>query len=596
MLYSILTPLLIAWYTAQSTAAPLLQDSPAADATQSQSYPSGWPLDIGTPLDTATPWIDSTSELSSNQADIAVACQACGENGADAYPVFDFKIEHASVQDCSIACAINGSTVHLSEAHPTSSLSVEAPNQAGYLLRAELYCKSENIDGLVVNSPVVSFYLDPVEAPSAGKAGFTIAATASGHISSITLFSRVSTGELSAIPSLPSTGSKEDALEIIRKVEALHHILSDQLNNHVPPNPDDSQSPETLSAAEQTQTSHTAEQCITRFKQEAACAARRASKGVADRILSLLNQLGPSIGEDRAARYSDHVQSAMLAVENHFDCDKKKSEKEAIKVTVTEVSADIDQAPTTKTIDQKVDLSKVPKRLIQALEVLAAALGLGGLFAFLRRRYCSLRRRVERLADREERIKAREYRRAARKEQRRRRWAAIKNSLTSCFTGGSSKDDEEKLGLIMNAAEEGHSDMTIGAAMSHLDGLHYAHDVAVQMAQAGHFAALGPRFHGTSGGLVQQVLDSAMGRTHGQTRSRASSLPSYNSEVLPDYSSQPDESEMVQRSARVVDGMRRPASRTSTTGSSRFTPGSSIPDISPRPSIETLRTQGTEEV
>ena len=94
------------------------------------------------------------------------------------------------------------------------------------------------------------------------------------------------------------------------------------------------------------------------------------------------------------------------------------------------------------------------------------------------------------------------------------------------------------------------------------------------------------------------------------SRSRASTatLPSYTSESLPDYSSTPELSSGSSDSVSVVDGFahyapmfseREEQTRCSstTTGSarSRYTPTSSVLDVSPRASEDTLRTRQSRD-
>lgn len=332
------------------------------------------------------------------------------------------------------------------------------------------------------------------------------------------------------------------------------------------------------------------------IKQTAACAVTSASQGIGDGVLSVIERLQKSLGDDRASRFRDTVQSAMRTMEDRFGCEKEKFEKEVVQVTVVEVGSEIsEKAESIAPAVEAIDTSKIPKGLVRALEVLVAALGLGGLFAFLKRRFCSLRSQVERLADREERVKAREYRAAAKREARRRRWIQVKTIIFSCFTAKNGPlNDEEKQALVANGADQGSDDIYVHQALTHMGDIQYAHDVAVHLARQGHFADLRPHFHqGFSNAVVHQAIQATFSRLPpGVTRSRASSLPSYNSDVLPDYSSQPDVETIDSR--HVANGIRRPASRTSTTGSSRFTPDSSIPDISTRPSFETLRTHDSE--
>ena len=93
------------------------------------------------------------------------------------------------------------------------------------------------------------------------------------------------------------------------------------------------------------------------------------------------------------------------------------------------------------------------------------------------------------------------------------------------------------------------------------------------------------------------------------TRSRASTgtLPSYTSESLPDYSSRPETLRGSSVGGSVVDGFSHYTPSTSegegrdtppsvtSSGRTRYTPVSSILDVSPRVSEETLRTRRSKD-
>ena len=212
------------------------------------------------------------------------------------------------------------------------------------------------------------------------------------------------------------------------------------------------------------------------------CAEQRPTHGISKGVASLLHHLEPYLGEDRVARYTEHVQSAMGWSEESYLCDEKVEVDEKVDQSVDLAVEDVDIGSTYVT-EQPVELDKAPNGLILALGVLAAVLGVAGLLACLKRRCCSLRRRVERLADREERLKAREYRIAARQESRRRFLLKLRRAFTSCFTGGSSNADEEKAALVINAAEQGRSEETLEEAQAHMRGVCYVRDVATQLQQ-----------------------------------------------------------------------------------------------------------------
>lgn len=200
------------------------------------------------------------------------------------------------------------------------------------------------------------------------------------------------------------------------------------------------------------------------------------------------------------------------------------------------------------------DVADMEKKniVVLALEILASIIGLSGLLACVRSHCRSPRRRRERLADFEEKIRAREYRRLARKEAFRRKWVAFKGVFRiPCGT----LNLEEKQALVMDAAAIAVSeDMTVG-----------------DIEQAWE-TAFSPEY------LEALARNPEMARAckTDDSRSRSDSLPPYGSDKLPDYTSQPD----------------RPSSPcpTGCSATSAITPDSSIPDLSPRNSRETLRT------
>lgn len=222
-------------------------------------------------------------------------------------------------------------------------------------------------------------------------------------------------------------------------------------------------------------------------------------------------------------------------------------------------------------LESPTDNSHRKHALIVALEILAGALGITALLSLIRRRFRSFRRRAERLADREERRRAREYRRLARKEAIRRKWVAFKGVFS--FIPYRKCDDEEKRALILEAAA-----LATGESVTITD-LEQAWDEAfdggmrpsmreVQRVETNYLVSLAESSQASE--LYKQM----------DNRSRSSSLPSYESEKLPSYTG-----------ARATDAFR--AYSPSVTGSlanTIVTPDSSIPDISPRCSGETLRT------
>ncbi|KAJ9629596.1 hypothetical protein H2203_001976 [Taxawa tesnikishii (nom. ined.)] len=204
-----------------------------------------------------------------------------------------------------------------------------------------------------------------------------------------------------------------------------------------------------------------------------------------------------------------------------------------------------------------------PNELVRLLEVIAGVLGLAGLLALIRRRFSSLRRRVERLADREERRTAREYKRAARqlkwanrREAVRQRWQSVRGAL--CRKAYRNCDYEEKRALIIEAAqaamvEEGdRAGPSVLSIEEEIEGLRYAHEIVSSLVQAEHGQSSTPYSSPLGSDAPTPTPASGLYTAVHDTRSRSSSLPSYNSETLPDYSSQLESD----GEERVSDGFR----------------------------------------
>lgn len=220
------------------------------------------------------------------------------------------------------------------------------------------------------------------------------------------------------------------------------------------------------------------------------------------------------------------------------------------------VSSESSESASTSSMDKK-------NIIILALEILAGVLGLGGLLACIRRHCRSPRRRTERLADREEKRRAREYRRLARRESLRKKWVAFR----AVFRLPCKKlSCEEKQALVMDAAA-----FAVGE------------DVTIEDVEQAWDSAFSREY------LSQQPGPSRLYK-HEDGRSRSDSLPSYESEKLPDYASQPDGDIVIVNGYRVAS-----PSLTGCSTDSAVTPDSSVPDLSPRCSHETLRTFTSRE-
>ena len=253
-----------------------------------------------------------------------------------------------------------------------------------------------------------------------------------------------------------------------------------------------------------------------------------------------------------------HIELSQVS----FSTTSSESTEQDIMVT----STNNDTAPQGSEKSQYKKLDQA-NPLVLVLEIIAGAIGLTALVKFIKRRCCSLRRKVERLADREERKAAQAYRRAARKEAVRQRWEAVRSLFRR---PGRKGNDEEKRALILAAAEEEGLMNEKNDTQDELVAFQHAHGIVSRMVRSGRQFWLDPIITPSSSKVVTD------------TRSRASSLPSYHSEALPDYTSSPG-------SSHEVSNRFRPESPISSRASTADTPDSSIPDLSPRNSSETLR-------
>ncbi|KAF2089736.1 hypothetical protein K490DRAFT_9086, partial [Saccharata proteae CBS 121410] len=234
----------------------------------------------------------------------------------------------------------------------------------------------------------------------------------------------------------------------------------------------------------------------------------------------------------------------------------------------------------------------------------ASILGLACLFSFIHIQCCTLRQRTERRATREERRTARQYRRLARRHAWRKWWSGNDNDWER------QQDYEEKRALILD-----QEDRLEEAMQEEIEHLRRAHNVVHDIVQAeeGRIRSSPPAAapclcHQNQHQHAHHHPHSAYSPVHAhahmhtppntqhttpggaftpQPLSRTSSLPSYKSDTAsidtddqpPAYEEDADSSDVV------VDGFREYTPSTTTA----WTPESSVPDTSPRPSAETMR-------
>ena len=229
-----------------------------------------------------------------------------------------------------------------------------------------------------------------------------------------------------------------------------------------------------------------------------------------------------------------------------------------------------------------------------ALEIVLGILCCGCVFAAIRNGCCSARTRVERAAAREERRTRNEYRRAARRHAWRKWWRGNWRDQQRI------EDYEEKRSLIQH--QEDALEEVMQEEIRQLRAVHGVVNDLVSQAEEGRVVTYPHNYcHCSHSNGIPQAPYSPLSTasTYPPTSipeapsrplSRTDSLPGYRSDTSssgapPAYEEDEDVSDSV------ANGFRHYSSSASTTSatSSRWTPDSSIVDVSPRPSAETLR-------
>ncbi|KAF3039893.1 hypothetical protein E8E12_004542 [Didymella heteroderae] len=231
---------------------------------------------------------------------------------------------------------------------------------------------------------------------------------------------------------------------------------------------------------------------------------------------------------------------------------------------------------------------------IIALEIALGVLCCGCLFAVVRHKCSSLRTRTERAADYEERYNARIFKRAARRHAWRNWWRGNWRKDAARIA-----DYEEKRALIAD-----QENVLETAMQEEIRQLRVAHNVVNDIIRAEegrtgtpnptnpHCTCRRPHFAPGPPSVTSTYPPSTIPEAPSRPLSRTDSLPSYRSRAPsepPTYDSDLD-------SSFVANGLQyeaRPRAYTSTSSqageSGRWTPDSSVVDVSPRPSAETLR-------
>ncbi|KAL6708114.1 hypothetical protein ACN47E_003548 [Coniothyrium glycines] len=226
---------------------------------------------------------------------------------------------------------------------------------------------------------------------------------------------------------------------------------------------------------------------------------------------------------------------------------------------------------------------------IVALEIVLGLLCCGCVVAVVRHKCSSLRMRTERAANWEEQSNARAYRRAARKHAWRNWW---RGNWARRRDQERIIDYEEKRALIAD-----QENVLEDAMQEEIRQLRAAHDVVNDLVRdaeegrvSGHTSCRchrpQPRAPYSPMSLASTYPPTSLPEIPSRPLSRTDSLPSYRSDrptEPPDYDS---DNEM---SAIVANGFRQYTASTTSEATSHWTPDSSVVDVSPRPSAETLR-------
>ncbi|KAK1062570.1 hypothetical protein LTR74_010150 [Friedmanniomyces endolithicus] len=335
------------------------------------------------------------------------------------------------------------------------------------------------------------------------------------------------------------------------------------------------------------------------------CAARTLAQRLCDKI-SVLTEPSSDYARPRYSRIQNAValsDEKLRPQQASRNCTKSTAQGLNMPFIITKNGSTTDS--------HMIDLVNPPDPLVRALALIATVLGLAALCKYIRQRCMSMRTRVERAADREERRNARAYRKAARRAAMRRRWDHFISAI-SCFRSASEprmEDYEEKRALILqDAFLEQMNDLDQaekGEIMeAEIRELRHAHEIVASLVRVNEqrYITVVP-VNDPPPPLVPLPFTPA-------SRSRASTgtLPSYTSESLPDYSSRPDTLVDSSGSDSLVDGFAgyaptstdgqgryTPPSTTSSAGR-RYTPTSSVLDMSTRPSEETMRTRESKDI
>lgn len=340
-----------------------------------------------------------------------------------------------------------------------------------------------------------------------------------------------------------------------------------------------------------------------------ACAARAVLQRICDKV---------GIRTDPTYGFSRMSSGLQKSIKFHPDQqlnevnEKEATTAEGMNVPLIQTKGD-DYALHAAYSNQGFDFVTSSHPIARAVQVVAGVLGLTAILAFIKRRCMSIRKRTERAADLEERRNARAYRRAARRAEMRKRWNDFFSSL-NCFASKINPrtgDYEEKRALILQDAflEQDLDQAEKGEVMeAEIRELRYAHEIVSSLVRVDEhsYAIATPIMNDPPPSRVPLPPPHYSTRPN-STRSRANSsytLPSYFSESLPDYTSRPGNE--TPSASSIANGYTPSTSESQGRNSpfspisessrvTRYTPVSSVLEMSPRASEETLRTRPSRD-
>lgn len=252
--------------------------------------------------------------------------------------------------------------------------------------------------------------------------------------------------------------------------------------------------------------------------------------------------------------------------------------------------------------------ARQPPFFVVLIKTILIITGIAAIFSFIRRRFCSLRNRTDRAAAREQRRTERAYRRQARRQAFRDWWYGRRRGTPGLRPGDYEEKHDlirQQEGILEEAMQDEIRQLQVQEEIRQLRQTHTTVEQLVRAEEGRSRQYLQQDLHQTVAtssthphGFVPIPIPSRStgSSSHGYPptpRSRSSSLPDYTSESgmsnpPPSYKSRASAASQGEETDEDTEDVTSDYTPSAT--SSQWTPGSSIPDISPRPSIETART------